>query len=369
MSVLALQDFSIVQRALTLGGLAPALLIGAGVHSQDVPHNLVPPSYRVTMSVPPAPRPLPVAPAPAMLQSSITTLTRNFGGVVGVSVRSLDQGWQIDANGARRMPQQSVSKLWVAMTVLDARDRGKLTLDDPVTLTRENLTVFHQPIASLVVRDGVYRTTVRELLLRAMQQSDNTANDRLLHLVGGPEAVRAFIRDKGLGDIRFGPGERLLQAGTAGLEWKPEYSMGGAFQQARAALSPTVRRAAYNAYVADPPDGAAPAAIALALARLKAGEILSPSSSRWLTTVMEASRTGKFRLRGAVPPGWTFGHKTGTGQNLGGRTAGYNDVGILTAPDGKSYSIAVMIGDTPRPIKERQELMQAVVASIVANHQ
>lgn len=368
MSVLTVQDFTIVQRALTLGGLAPVLLIGAGVHSQDAPQNLVPPSYRVTMPVPPAPPPLPTAPAPASLQTSITALARDFGGVVGVSVHSLDWGWQVNANGTRRMPQQSVSKLWVAMTVLDARDRGKLTLDDPVTLTRENLTVFHQPIASLVAQNGVYRTTVRELLLRAMQQSDNTANDRLLNLVGGPEAVRTFIREKGLGDIRFGPGERLLQAGTAGLEWRPEYSIGRAFYQARAALPPTVRRAAFNAYVADPPDGAAPASIALALARLKAGEVLSPSSSRWLMTVMEASRTGKMRLRGAVPPGWSFGHKTGTGQNLGGRTAGYNDVGILTAPDGKSYSIAVMIGDTPRPIKERQELMQAVVASVVANH-
>jgi beta-lactamase class A len=27
-----------------------------------------------------------------------------------------------------------------------------------------------------------------------------------------------------------------------------------------------------------------------------------------------------------------------------------------------------MIGDTPRPIKERQELMQGVVAAVVANH-
>jgi beta-lactamase class A len=261
-----------------------------------------------------------------------------------------------------------VSKLWVAMTVLDARDRGKLTLDDPVTLTRENLTVFHQPIAALVVRDGAYQTTVRELLLRAMQQSDNTANDRLLNLVGGPEAVRAFIRERQLGEIRFGPGERLLQAGTAGLTWQQRYSMAGEFQRARAALPPTVRRAAFDAYVADPVDGAAPAAIALALARLKAGELLSPSSTNFLTTVMSGTRTGRARLKAAVPPGWTLAHKTGTGQDLGSRTAGFNDIGILTAPDGKAYSVAVMIGDTPRPPRERQELMQAVVASIVANH-
>jgi beta-lactamase class A len=363
-----MQEFTILQRALTLCGLAPAMLIGAGVHRDDLPAGLAAPSYRVVIPVPGAPKPLPVFPAPAALSATVGALARDFGGVVGISVRSLDWGWQIDANGTRRKPQQSVSKLWVAMTVLDARDRGRLTLDDPVALTRENLTVFHQPIAALVVQNGVYQATVRELLLRAMQQSDNTANDRLLNLVGGPEAVRTFIRERGLGDIRFGPGERLLQAGTAGLSWQPRYSMAGEFQRARAALPPTVRRAAFDAYVADPVDGAAPAAIALALARLKAGELLSPSSTSFLTTVMSGTRTGKARLRAAVPLGWTLAHKTGTGQDLGGRTAGFNDIGILTAPDGKAYSIAVMIGETPRPVRERQQLMQAVVASIVANH-
>ena len=69
-----------------------------------------------------------------------------------------------------------------------------------------------------------------------------------------------------------------------------------------------------------------------------------------------------------MPPGWTLAHKTGTGQDLGGRTAGFNDIGILTAPDGKSYALAVMIGDTPRPPRDRQQLMQAVVTAIVANH-
>jgi beta-lactamase class A len=366
--VLGMQEFTILQRALTLAGLAPALLIGAGVNRDDLPEDLTPPSYRVSMPIPAAPRPMPVFPAPAALTANIDALARDFGGVVGISVRSLEWGWQVDANGDRRMPQQSVSKLWVAMTVLDARDKGRLTLDDPVELRREHLTLFHQPIATLVVRDGVYRTTVRELLLRAMQQSDNTANDRLLTLVGGPQAVRSFIADRGLGEIRFGPGERLLQAGTAGLSWDQRYAMAGEFQRARAALPPTVRRAAFDSYVADPVDGAAPSAIALALARLKAGELLSASSTSFLTTVMSGTRTGKARLRAAVPAGWTLAHKTGTGQDLGARTAGFNDIGILTAPDGKSYAVAVMIGDTPRPVRERQELMQAVVASVVANH-
>lgn len=320
--------------------------------------------YRSSM---PGPDARPMGQAPAQLASSIELIGRFFQGRVGIAVQSLDDGWAVNHNGGIRMPQQSVSKLWVAMTVLDHRDAGRLRLDDPVTLTRDDLTVFHQPIAALL-KDGAYQTTVRGLLVRAMTMSDNTANDKLLRLVGGPAAVREMILRKGLGDIRFGPGERLLQAGTAGLDWKPSYSIGNAFTLARSQLSPVTRLSAFQRYVADPPDGAAASAIAGALARLKAGQLLSPASTSWLLDTMESSKTGKARLRGAVPAGWSFGHKTGTGQDLNGRTAGYNDVGVLTAPDGRSYSVAVMIGDTTRPIPERQRLMQSVVNAIVANH-
>jgi beta-lactamase class A len=318
------------------------------------------------MPVPPsAPRPVQ---APVGLSRAIDTLAKNFDGRVGVAVRSIDSGWTISEGGDVRLPQQSVSKLWVAMTVLDARDAGRLRLDDPITLTREDLTVFHQPIAYLI-KNGEYRTTVGELLQRALTMSDNTCNDRLLRYVGGPAAVRSFIARKGLGNIRFGPGERLLQSQTAGLSWRPEYAFGNAFTLARARLPQSARLAAFESYVADPVDGAAPIAIADALTRLKKGQLLSDDSTNYLIGTMESSKTGRYRMRAAIPAGWSFGHKTGTGQDFQGRTAGFNDVGFLTAPDGRSYAIAVMIGDSPRPIGERQMLMQQVVASVVANHQ
>lgn len=347
-----------------------AMVALAGCQSTELPPTAQRPpagdAYRVTMQVPP---PVPRPPdAPAGLVATVNSLRRDFNGTVGIAVRSIDKGWTVEANGTQLLPQQSVSKLWVAMAVLDYRDAGRLRLDDPVTVTREDLTLFHQPIAAMVKGDG-YRTTVGELLQRALTMSDNTANDRLLRFIGGPDTVRNFIRRKGLGDIRFGPGERLLQSKTAGLEWRPEFSLGNAFSRARASLPVAVRAEAYHSYIADPPDGAAPRAIAAALAKLKQGNLLSPDSTRYLIETMESSRTGKQRLRGAVPSDWTFGHKTGTGQDLEGRTAGYNDVGILMAPDGRSYTVAVMIGDTRQPIAVRQQLMQSVVAAIVANHQ
>lgn len=365
------KGFSQLERALTVAGLGPAMLLGCAVHEDvQIAAYLPAPSYSVLMPFPAAvAKPAPRIPAPFDLVSSIDNLTRNFNGLAGVAVTSVEDGWVAsNATASRPLPQQSVSKLWVAMAVLDAVDRGVVRLDDPLTITRSDFTLFHQPVAALVKSGAGYTTTVAEIMRRAMQMSDNTCNDKLLRLVGGPPAVRDFIYRKQLGAIRFGPGERLLQAGTAGLAWRPEYSMGNSFAVARSKLSPDVRRAAFEAYVKSPPDGAAPAAIADALARLKRGELLSASSTDWLLATMAGARTGKARVRGAVPPGWSYGHKTGTGQDLGGRTAGFNDVGILTAPDGRSYAVAVMIGDTSRPIRERQLLMQAVGAAIIAHH-
>jgi beta-lactamase class A len=318
----------------------------------------------------PAARPLPVAvtqSAPPALRAQVDRLIAEFPGTAGTAIRAVDDGWTVQRGGALSLPQQSVSKLWVALTILSQRDAGRLRLDDPVLVTAQDLTLFHQPIAGLVRGEG-YRTTVQALLTRALTQSDNTANDRLLTLAGGPSAVRAFIAQHQLGAIRFGPGERLLQSGTAGVTWNQSMALGRGFEAARARLSPEVRAAALQRYIDNPPDGAAPLAIADALARLARGELLSETSTRVMLDTMGASITGRARLRAALPPGWKIAHKTGTGQELAGRNAGFNDVGLLTAPDGKRYAVAVMIGDTRATMRVRQQLIQNVAAALTGGH-
>ena len=344
-----------------------AVLLGCGSDSRPGQTARAPatsaPAYVVAIPVPPPRRPPPDR-SPPGLRSQVAALVASFPGRAGVAIRAVDEGWTVEAGARQRMPQQSVSKLWVAITVLDLRDRGRLRLDDPVTITPADLTLFHQPVAGMLARSGSYTTTVGTLLYRALTQSDNTCNDRLLTLVGGPSAVRAMIEAKRLGDIRFGPGERLLQARTAGLVWQQSYSVGNSFEIARSKLSPEVRAAAFAAYVNDPIDGAAPLAIADALARLARGELLSETSTRLLIDTMSATVTGRARLKAALPPGWQLAHKTGTGQELGRKNAGFNDVGLMTAPDGRRYAIAVMIGDTAAPMRIRQQLIQAAAAAL-----
>ena len=310
----------------------------------------------------------PTPPAPQYIRDQIKQLGSGFDGRVGIAVKSIDDGWSAGWKDRELYPQQSVSKLWVAITALDAVDRGKVSLNDPVTLTTADLTLFHQPIAQEVLKTGSYTTTLADLMTREITQSDNTANDRLMRSVGGPRAVRAMIARKHLGAIRFANGERAMQSRIAGISWSQNYAIGGKFFEVRDALPLAVRQAAFDHYIASPYDGAAPRAIVSALARLKRGGLLSPKSTAYLLDIMSHTHTGPNRLKGGLQPGWTLSHKTGTGQELDGAQAGYNDIGILTAPDGRSYAVAVMIKLTSVPLPVRMTLMNNVVRAVIVQH-
>ncbi len=254
------------------------------------------------------------------------------------------------------------------MTALEQVDQGKLRLDQQVRVTRSDLAVFHSPLRDRVVAGGDTSETVASLMQQAITASDNTANDSLLRTVGGPDAVRAFIARRNLGNIRFGPGERAMQSAIAGLEWRQEYSVGQRFFTARAAIPYNKRKAALDRYLADPVDGASPAAIASALGRLAKGELLSPASTSFLLGLMERVTSGPNRLKGGVPYDWRFAHKTGTGQDLPPVATGYNDVGIMTAPDGSRYAVAVMLGDTTASVSQRMAFMRSISRAVATYH-
>jgi beta-lactamase class A len=72
------------------------------------------------------------------------------------------------------------------------------------------------------------------------------------------------------------------------------------------------------------------------------------------------------RLHAAVAPGWTLAHKTGTGPDWRGASVGINDVGLLTAPDGRTFAVAVMIRQTSQGAQARHRLMQNVARAVEA---
>ena len=309
------------------------------------------------------------------LEDRLYDIGSGFDGFLGMAVVDIAREREVSYNGSEWFPQQSVSKLWVAIAALDAVDRGKLDLSEQATVRYPDLTVFHQPIRKLVVANGSFTASYDEFLRRALTESDNTANSMALVRVGGPKAIRSMFESKQLAGIRFGPGERLMQSEIAAMEWDQSYSLGKTFFEARKLVPDDKRKAAFDAYVTDPVDGAQPASIAMALARLARGELLSGESTTLLLGWLADAKSGPNRLKGGLPEGWSIAHKTGTGQVLDtvppgviGEQAGYNDIAILTAPDGSRYAVVVMIGRTKRPVPERMEMMHAVVGAVEDYH-
>ena len=296
-------------------------------------------------------------------EQELEEIAASLDGTVGIAVTDVETGRSYAIRGYDWFPQQSVSKLWVTLTALDEVDEGRLELDEGVVIGPKDLTLFHQPIRDLVRARGNFRTDYADLIQRAITHSDNTANDRILRRVGGAEAVEDFLAAKKITGVRFGADERTKQSAIAGLRWDQAFSQGNAFFDARDLVPDAARRAAFEGYLADPLDGATPLGITKALARLARGELLSPASTALILATLQQTRSGPQRLKGGVPPGWSIGHKTGTGQFFDGEQSGYNDIGILTSPDGHRYALAVMIGRTREPTLERMRMMQAVTVA------
>lgn len=295
------------------------------------------------------------------LRASMEAALAPISGRRGASVRILGTRTRVDAGYDGLMPQQSVSKLWVAMTLAEQVSAGRRRYDDVVTVNSADRALFHQPLARLTSR-GPVTLTVGDLLVRSLTQSDNMANDILLRIVGGPESVRDWLT-RNAPEIRFGPGDRAMQSAVSGLAWDPRFADRQEFERARRAVPGDVRGRLYAAYAADPVDGASARSIAIVLSKIADGSV--PGSTDILT-VMERSRTGHARLRSGLPSGWRLFHKTGTGQTWNGRTAGFNDVGVMVSPTGRGYAVAVMIGDSSSDTASMQKSISSVARAVVA---
>jgi beta-lactamase class A len=173
--------------------------------------------------------------------------------------------------------------------------------------------------------------TVKELLRLAVSESDGTASDVLLELVGGAEAVGKYLNELKVNEIIVADSEKEI-----GRDWETQYRNWAS------------------------PDGAVNLLRALHERR---GD-LSEQSQRLILNFMIESPTGPKRLKGLLPKGAVVAHKTGTSGNKGGITGATNDIGIITLPNGRHLAIAVFVSDSPANETMREEVI-AKIARIV----
>lgn len=297
------------------------------------------------------------------LQKDLASLSAKSDGRLGACVLDQDGAEPLCVRGTEAFPLQSVMKLIVSAAVLEQVDAGKYKLSDMINIKPEQISPGPEEFAALIRAKGQYRATIEELIRRSIVDSDSTSIDVLLEHSGGIAMVQDFLRKHKMEGLRVDRNERQLQAEFSGLSWQPAYSKPGAFEGARNAVAPAKQLEAFEAYLKDPRDTGTPAAMVKFLKALASGKILSPTSTTKLLAIMDATVTGKDRLRAGVPRGWTFGNKTGTSYTVQGRAGTINDVGLLKSPEGATLAVAVFIADSRQSNSERAALMAEAAAA------
>lgn len=296
------------------------------------------------------------------LDRALDQLSSGFPGRVGVCV--LDKTGASCVHGSQSFSLQSVMKLVVSISVLDAIDHHKLGLNDEVIVHRQDLSLYVEPIAELVGAEG-YRTTIGDLIHRAIVDSDSAASDILARQIGGIRQVQSFLDRAGIQGIRIDRDERHLQTEIVGLTWRSEYVDPKVLSKAIESVPARDKEAAYRRYQVDIRDTSTPFGMASLLQRLSNGDLLSPTSTHFVLETMTKTVTFPDRLKAGVPTSWVCMHKTGSSGSWHGVTAATNDVGILRTPDGTYIAIAVFVADTKESSETRARLIRTIAAETV----
>lgn len=262
-----------------------------------------------------------------LLQAQFAQIAQQAHGRAGAAALLVETGETVALNANERYPMQSVYKFPIAMAVLHQVDEGKLRLDQAILLQKSEYVgpAQHSPLRDKYPQGGV-NVTVRELLDYTVSESDGSACDILLKLIGGPERANAFVRTLGIRDIVIASTEKEI-----GRDVSVQYR-----------------------------NYATPSAAVQLLRAFQESRGISTPSQELLRSMMIHTETGLHRLKGNLPPGTEVAHKTGTSGTTEGLTAATNDIGLITLPDGRHLAVAVFVSDS----RANEHTREAVIAGI-----
>ena len=277
------------------------------------------------------------------LQATFNRIASGARGRIGAALIHLESGATLRVRGDEQFPMASIVKLPIAIEVLKQVAERKLTLDRAVWLAPSDI----RPCCTLERRhpNGGASRTVRELLELAIVESDNTAADALLKLVGGPDIVERRLRSMGFQNINVDRSEGQLLLDMAGVLNAPAPEVWTVELQRRL-VSEVDRESLKKArarYLTDARDTATPYETAQLLGRLQLGDLLPRAETDLLLAHMLQTTTGPRRIKANLPADTLVAHKTGSTAVV------INDAGIITLPPGSRIAgrlvLAVYVAD------------------------
>lgn len=240
---------------------------------------------------------------------------------VGLAIHDTGSGesWLYKAD--ERFPVTSTFKVMACAALLARQDAGAERLERRVRIVQADL-VTYSPVTEGWLGQEVGLGT---LCAATMRTSDNTAANKVLEAIGGPEALTAFMRSIGDQTTRLDRRETALNEGTPG----------------------------------DQRDTSSPAAMAASLEKLVLGDALSSSSREELTGWLTGNEVGGPLLRAGIPDDWRIGDRTGAG-GYGSRSV----VAVMWPPQRAPIVAAIYITRTGATMEQRNEAIAAIGSAL-----
>jgi len=130
----------------------------------------------------------------ANLKADLGGRILRFKGTVALAVKDLDTGWEINFNQDYLMPAASLVKIPIMLSYYYAASEGKINLQEAVYLRSGERVSGSKVLGSLPAGTRFY---VEELFKPMITQSDNTATNALITLMGY-EKLNAYFKKIGL---------------------------------------------------------------------------------------------------------------------------------------------------------------------------
>jgi beta-lactamase class A len=228
----------------------------------------------------------------------------------------------LDIKSQEKFPMQSVYKLPIGMAVLAQH----MLPDQMVRVDKSDYVPqgVHSPLRDAHPEGA--DVNIRELLRLAVSESDGSASDVLLRIVGGPDQVMKYLSSVGISGVLVRDPEKAI-----GADWSVQYR-----------------------------NWATPLGAVGVLRALWESRGLSRDRRELLLKFMYDTTTFPTRLKGLLPPGAEVAHKTGSSGERDGVAAATNDIGIATLPNGRHLAIAVFVSDSPAKSEERDKIIAKI---------
>lgn len=264
-------------------------------------------------------------PVSAQLRNRLHQLIDPFRGVIGVSVVHIEKQDTLTIHNGLEYPMQSVYKFPLAIAVLHEVDKGKLTLQQKIHITKNDLHPNTWSPLATQYPEGNIDVTIAELLDYTVSKSDNNTCDVLFRVMGGTKKVEQYIHELGYHGISIKTTEEEMAKVIDSAEKK---------------------------------NWCYPSEMTRMLTDFLHQKHLSKASNDVLMRLMIESSNSNKRIKGSLPQSVMVAHKTGTGNRI------VNDVGIVTLPDGNHLALAVYVKQSQETFEDAEKIIAQISRTV-----